>query len=79
MDIVYGPVKLGSNFIIRFRGEPGEWYTVEASPRIILPAWDAMTNVMAPVGDDGFGSNVFQYAEPAGLMTTRFYRLLGPP
>lgn len=77
LNIVFGPIALGGNFVVRFAGIPGQSYTIEAAPSIVGP-WTKVTSQTAPTSDTGFGVGVFQFLEPVGTNATRFYRTIHP-
>ena len=79
MNIVYGPVVTGGVFNVRFAGVPGYTYTIESTDTLVDPVWVAITNLVAPVVDQGYGVGIFDFIEPAGVASQRFYRTVSPP
>lgn len=77
LNIIYGPTIDGSDFVVRFAGIPGLTYTIEASPDPTGP-WSKVANVAAPTTDQGLGIGIFEFREPIGTNTTRFYHTLYP-
>ena len=77
LNIVSGPAEDAGNFVVRFAGIPGFNYTIEASSALIGP-WTKVANLTAPVADQGFGIGVFEFQEPVGTNSTRFYRTIYP-
>jgi hypothetical protein len=77
LNIVYGPLVDGSDFVVRFAGIPGFTYTVEAAPDVNGP-WVKVTNITVSDVDTGFGIGVFEFREPMNGNATRFYRTIYP-
>ena len=77
LNIVFGPTMVSGNFVVRFAGIPGQTYTIEAASSLAGP-WTKVANLAAPTTDQGFGVGVFQFSEPVGGNTTRFYRTVYP-
>ncbi len=77
LNIVAGPVVDNGNFVVRFAGIPGLNYTIEATSDLGGP-WTKVANLPAPVSDQGFGTGVFEFQEPVGTNSTRFYRTIYP-
>jgi choice-of-anchor C domain-containing protein len=77
LNIVFGPVMIGGNFIVSFAGVPGLTYTIEAASSLSGP-WTKVANVNAPVTDQGEGIGVFSFSEPVDGHATRFYRTVYP-
>jgi hypothetical protein len=77
LNIVFGPVASGGNFIVSFAGIPGLTYTIEASSNIAGP-WVKVTNMAASTTDQGQGIGVFTFTEPVNGNSTRFYRTVYP-
>jgi subtilisin family serine protease len=77
LNIVFGPVIQGGNFVVRFGAIPGRTYTIEWSDNATGP-WTKATNVTAPTTDQGFGIGVFEFSEPTGMASSRFYRTIYP-
>jgi hypothetical protein len=76
-NLLFGPAVDGSDFVVRFAGIPGLTYTVEAAPDLTGP-WSKVANIIVPTADAGFGVGVFEFREPIGSYTTRFYRTVFP-
>ncbi len=79
MNIVSGPTISGGVASIRFAGIPGYTYTIEATPSILVPDWQPVTNMVAPSTDQGLGVGVFQFVDPEGVVSQRYYRTISPP
>jgi hypothetical protein len=79
MNIVAGPTITGGVASIRFAGIPGYAYIVEATPSILVPDWRPVTNMVAPSTDQGLGVGVFQFVDPDGVVSQRYYRTVSPP
>ena len=77
LNIVFGPMVGGGNFIVRFAGIPGLTYTVEWANTLSGP-WTKAANITAPTGEQGFGVGVFEFHEPVNGNPSRFYRTLYP-
>jgi hypothetical protein len=77
LNIVFGPVIIGSNFIVSFAGIPGLTYTIEGSSNVVGP-WTKVANLTAPTTDQGSGIGVFTFTEPVNGNLTRFYRTIYP-
>ena len=77
LNIVAGPMVDGGDFAVRFAGIPGLTYTIEAASELAGP-WTKATNRTAPTYDQGFGVGVFEFREPIGTDSTRFYRTVYP-
>jgi Concanavalin A-like lectin/glucanases superfamily/Bacterial Ig domain/FG-GAP-like repeat/Regulator of chromosome condensation (RCC1) repeat/Immunoglobulin domain/IPT/TIG domain len=77
LNIVFGPVIIGGNFIVSFAGIPGLTYTIEASSNLAGP-WTKVANIAAPTTDQGSGIGVFSFTEPVNGNSTRFYRTVYP-
>ncbi|HLP76026.1 MAG TPA: Ig-like domain-containing protein, partial [Candidatus Paceibacterota bacterium] len=77
LNVVFGPINLGGNFLVQFAGIPGLTYTVEVAPGLSGP-WTKAANLTAPTTNTGLGIGVFQFLEPIGTNSTRFYRTVYP-
>jgi hypothetical protein len=77
LNIVSGPRIDGGDFVVVFAGIPGFTYTIESAPSAVGP-WTKTTNATAPTTDTGFGVGVFEFREPMGTDTMRFYRTVYP-
>jgi hypothetical protein len=78
LNIVFGPTIDGTDFVVGFAGIPGLTYTIESGPTTTGP-WTKVTNLTAPTTDNGLGVGVFQFRDPMGTDTMRFYRTVYPP
>jgi lysophospholipase L1-like esterase len=79
MNIVSGPTITGGVTAIRFAGIPGYTYIIEATPSILVPDWQPVTNMVAPSIDRGLGVGIFQFVDPDGVTSQRYYRTISPP
>jgi hypothetical protein len=77
LNVVFGPVITNGNFMVRFAGIPSYTYTIEAAESL-PPTWLKATNIMAPTNDLGAGIGIFEFIEPTGVATQRFYRTVHP-
>jgi hypothetical protein len=77
LNIVFGPVIIGGNFIVSFAGIPGFTYTIEAASTLAGP-WAKVANMTAPTTDQGQGIGVFSFTEPVNGFSSRFYRTVYP-
>lgn len=77
LNIISGPTIDGSDFVVRFAGIPGLTYTIEAAPDPTGP-WSKVANVAAPTTNQGLGIGIFEFREPIGTNTTRFYHTIYP-
>ena len=77
LNLVFGPVMDGGDFVVRFAGIPGLTYTIEAASDLSGP-WSKVSNLTAPTYDQGFGVGIFEFREPMNGNTTRFYRTVYP-
>ncbi len=77
LNVVFGPVITNGNFMVRFAGIPAYTYTIEATESL-PPTWLKATNIMAPTNDLGAGIGIFEFIEPTGVATQRFYRTVYP-
>jgi len=78
LNIVSGPTIDGSDFRVRFAGIPGLTYTIEAAPSLAGP-WIKACDVLCPETNQGWGIGIFEFSEPIGTNSTRFYRTIYPP
>lgn len=78
LNIVYGPVVVGANFVIRFAGIPGYTYTIESTDSITPATWVKKQNLTAPAEPGSFGVGVFEFSESTGGATSRFFRTVWP-
>jgi hypothetical protein len=78
LNVVYGPLIDGTDFVVRFAGFPGEAFTVEATDTLSPAAWVKKTNLTAPTSPGAFGIGVFEFRENKGGATQRFYRTVYP-
>jgi hypothetical protein len=76
--VVYGPLIIDGQFIVRFAGIPGYTYTVEITEDLGSTAWTKKVNLTAPVVDQGLGIGVFEYSEIAAAARGRYYRTVYP-
>lgn len=76
LNVVYGPLVVGPNFVVRFAGIPGYTYTIESTDD--LSTWVKKQNLTAPTTPDTFGIGVFEFTEDTGGATSRFYRTVWP-
>ncbi len=77
LNVVSGPAIVGSDFVVRFAAIPGRTYTIEWSANPTGP-WAKADNRMAPTSNQGFGVGVFEFSEPTGGQTERYYRTVYP-
>ena len=77
LNITFGPVVQGSEFVVRFAGIPGLTYTIEAASGLGGP-WIKVANITAPTTNTGFGIGAFEFREPIGAFESRFYRTVYP-
>jgi hypothetical protein len=77
LNIVFGPTIQTGNFVVRFAAIPGRTYTIEWSDNATGP-WTKAMNRTAPATDQGFGVGVFEFSEPTGMASSRFYRTVYP-
>lgn len=76
LNVVYGPLVAGPNFVVRFAGIPGYTYTIESTDDLIT--WVKKQNLTAPAIPGSFGVGVFEFTEATGGATSRFYRTVWP-
>jgi len=76
-NILVGPAVTGSDFVVRFAGIPDLTYTIESASNLNGP-WEKAVNVTAPSTDAGLGAGIFEFREPVGTNTARFYRTVYP-
>ena len=77
LNVVSPPAIQAGNFVVRFAGIPGRTYTIESSAEVNGP-WTKAANVIAPTSNQGFGTGVFEFREPANPETSRFFRTIYP-
>ena len=77
LNIVSGPTVDNGDFVVRFAGIPGLTYTIEATSDLASP-WIKVANLVAPTSDQGAGIGVFEFREPMGANSTRYYRTIYP-
>ncbi len=78
VNIVYGPLVTGGNFVVRFGGIPGYTYTIESTDSLAPATWVKKQNSIAPVIAESFGIGVFEFSESTGGAPARFYRAVWP-
>jgi hypothetical protein len=78
INVVYGPVVTAGNFVVRFAGIPGYEYTIESTDSLLPATWAKKQNLIAPTTAGSFGVGVFEFTEPTGGATSRFYRTVWP-
>jgi hypothetical protein len=79
LNRVYGPVVDGGNFVVRFAGIPGRTYTLEYTDSLTQPViWQKAVNLTAPTTAGSWGRGVFQFSEPTGGASVRYYRTTYP-
>jgi hypothetical protein len=78
LNVVYGPMVVSGNFIVRFAGVPSDTYTVESNNVMSGTGWVKQGNYTAPADNTaGFGIGIFQVSDPTDG-TSRFYRTVYP-
>ena len=78
-DLVYGPVREGGNFVVRFAGIPGETYTVQTNGATSGSGWAKFDNYTAPTDNSqGYGIGVFQVAHPINAIPSLYFRTVYP-
>ncbi len=78
INVVFGPVVNAGNFVVRFAGIPGYEYTIESTDSLLPATWVKKQNLIAPTTAGSFGVGVFEFTEPTGGATSRFYRTVWP-
>jgi hypothetical protein len=79
LNVVFGPVVVGGNFVVRFAGTPGCTYTIESTDSLTEPViWVWKANLTAPNTAGDYGRGVFQFSESTGGAGARYYRTVYP-
>jgi hypothetical protein len=78
LNVVYGPLVTGSEFVIRFAGIPGYTYTIEYTDSLSPANWQKKTNALAPETPGSFGIGIFEFRDSTDGVPSRFYRTFWP-
>ena len=65
------------DFVVHFDGTPGTAYTIESASDF-SSSWQKVTNIVAPITDQGFGPGVFEFRDATTPSAQRFYRAVYP-
>ena len=72
-----GPLVQNGDFALSLEGVPGLTYTIEDASTVTGP-WEKITNVQAPLTDQGFGVGGFKITVLINDSTNRYYRIIYP-
>jgi hypothetical protein len=75
-NLLFSPRVIGGTLGFEFAGIPGLTYTIESSSSLNGP-WSKVTNLTAPLTNQGAGEGVFQLQVPAAT-ARQFYRTVYP-
>ena len=81
LNVVFQPVvdSGAGEFVVRFAGTPGAAYAIESTATLDPPNWQWRTMVTAPADNShGLGRGIWEYRDPTGGATVRYYRTVYP-
>jgi hypothetical protein len=78
LPVVYGPVIIDGNFVVRFAGIPGYTYAIEYTEGLSPVNWQTQTNLTAPTTPGAHGMGVFEFSESTRGVARRYYRVVYP-